>query len=386
MYCVSLRIAAVASLCVIAAGCAGPNSHDLIRPEVAAVAPDRIAGSHNIFIATTRAEAKDKAQVFDGQRSATLHLARIAVSVPTIHKTGDIERPKGKVAKPDKFFTASDLVSYSSEKAFEQALRADIARHDHRALVFIHGYNNLFDDAVYRITQLVHDSGFAGTPVLFSWASGGRTVDYVYDRDSATAARDGLEATLRLLARAGARRIDIVAHSMGNYLAMETLRELAIGGDRTLHGRLGDVILASPDIDVDVFKSQMRRYGKPERPFILLLSRDDRALSVSQIIAGDKPRLGDYANTEEIAELGLVVVDLSKVSAGDAANHAKFANNPVMVKLLGESLKSGDLRRDPANAENQIAALTKGLGNTLGATASVIITLPGRILDVTFGN
>ena len=122
------------------------------------------------------------------------------------------------------------------------------------------------------------------------------------------------------------------------------------------------------------------------RPFILLLSRDDRALKLSQIIAGDKPRLGDYANTEEIAELGLVVVDLSKVSAGDAANHAKFANNPVMVKLLGESLKNGDLRRDPANTENQIAALTKGLGNTLGATASVVITLPGRILDVTFGN
>jgi len=386
MYCVSLRIAAVASLCVIAAGCAGPNAHDLIRPEVAAVAPDKIAGSHEIFIATTRAEAKDKAQVFDGQRSATLHLARITVSVPAIHKTGEIERPKGKTARPEKFFTASDLVAYSSDSAFEQALRADIARHDHRALVFIHGYNNLFDDAVYRMTQLVHDSEFVGTPVLFSWASGGRAVDYVYDRDSATEARDSLEATLRLLVKAGARRIDIVAHSMGNLLAVETLRQLAIAGDRTLDGRLGDVILASPDIDVDVFKSQMRRYGKPEHPFILLLSRDDRALSVSQIIAGDKPRLGDYANSEEIAELGLVVVDLSKVSAGDAANHAKFANNPVMVKLLGESLKNGDLRRDPANAENQIAALTKSLGNTLGATASVVITLPGRILDVTFGN
>jgi esterase/lipase superfamily enzyme len=368
------------------AGCASPHSHDLIRPELTAIAQDKIAGSHNIFIATTRAEAKDKAQVFDGQRSATQHLARITVSVPAIHKTGDIERPKGKTARPDKFFTASDLVSYSSDTAFEQALRADIASHDHRALVFIHGYNNLFDDAVYRMTQLVHDSGFAGTPVLFSWASGGRTVDYVYDRDSATEARDSLEATLRLLVKAGAKRIDIVAHSMGNLLAVETLRQLAIAGDRNLDGRLGDVILASPDIDVDVFKSQMRRYGKPEHPFILLLSRDDRALSVSQIIAGDKPRLGDYANSEEIADLGLVVVDLSKVSAGDAANHAKFANNPVMVKLLGESLKNGDLRRDPANAENQIAALTKGLGNTLGATASVVITLPGRILDVTFGN
>ena len=386
MYRVSLRYAALAALCLGLSACARPNSHDLIRPEVTAIAPDQIAGAHQIFIATTRAEAKDKAQVFDGQRSATLHLARITVSVPAIHKTGEIERPKGKTARPDKFFTASDLVSYSSESAFEQALRADIARHDHRALVFIHGYNNLFDDAVYRMTQLVHDSGFAGTPVLFSWASGGRTVDYVYDRDSATVARDSLEATLRLLVKAGAKRIDIVAHSMGNLLTIETLRQLAIAGDRDLGGHLGDVVLASPDIDVDVFKSQMQRYGKPKHPFILLLSRDDRALTVSQIIGGDKPRLGDYADTEEIAGLGLVVVDLTKVSAGDAANHAKFANNPVIVKLLGESLKSGDLRREGGNPDNQIAALTKGIGNTLGATASVVITLPGRILDVTFGN
>ena len=103
--------------------------------------------------------AANKAQVFDGQRSATLHLARVTVSVPAIHATGNIERPEGKVAKPDKFFTASDIVSYSSEGAFEQALRADIASHDHRALVFVHGYNNLFDDAVYRMTLVVHDTG-----------------------------------------------------------------------------------------------------------------------------------------------------------------------------------------------------------------------------------
>ena len=34
---------------------------------------------------------------------------------------------------------------------------------------------------------------------------------------------------------------------------MEALRQLAITDDRDLDGRLGDVLLASPDIDVDVF-------------------------------------------------------------------------------------------------------------------------------------
>jgi esterase/lipase superfamily enzyme len=231
----------------------------------------------------------------------------------------------------------------------------------------------------------VHDAGYDGTPVLFSWASGGRTVDYVYDRDSATAARDQLEQTLRLLVDAGATRVDIIAHSMGNLLTVETLRQLAISGYRDLDGRLGDVILASPDIDIDVFKAQMQRYGKPDRPFILLLSRDDRALQISSIIGGDRPRLGGYEDTKEVAALGLTVIDLTDVSAGDSLNHAKFADNPVMVKLIGEGLKNRDLRGNPANAETALQQLGRGLGNTLGQTISLAVTIPGRIIDVTLG-
>lgn len=390
MYSVLFRGFPAALAFMMLAACAGPNSHDLILPasasrSVPAAAATAPAATHQIYVATTRAPAKLTAQVFDGSRSDQLNLARVSVSVPAIHKTGAIERPKGRFANPSKFFTASGLTAYPDEAAFVSQIRADLARHDGRALVFVHGYNNLFDDAVYRTTQIVHDAGYNGVPVLFSWASGGRTVDYVYDRDSTIAARDRLEETLRLLVKAGAKRVDIIAHSMGNFLTVEALRQLAITGDRDLDGRLGDVVLASPDIDVDVFKSQMKRYGKPARPFILLLSRDDRALSVSQIISGDRPRLGGYDNTEEIAALGLVVVDLTDVSAGDAMNHAKFADNPIMVKLLGESLKRGDLDRGTNDPNAQLGKLAEGLGDTLGETAKIAVTLPGRILEVTLG-
>jgi len=223
--------------------------------------------------------------------------------------------------------------------AFAQSVDAAARADSGRALVFVHGYNTDFDDAVYRTTQIVHDSGYSGAPILFSWASGGRTVDYVYDRDSANAARDGLENLLRSLARSGVKRIDIVAHSMGTWLTMEALRGLAIAGDRDVGGRLGDVVLASPDIDVDVFKSQMRRYGVPDRPFIVLLSDDDRALRFSSLISGQQPRLGDYRDASDIASLGLIVVDLTQVKAGDSFNHTKFADNPALISLLGEKLR-----------------------------------------------
>jgi esterase/lipase superfamily enzyme len=52
------------------------------------------------------------------------------------------------------------------------------------------------------------------------------------------------------------------------------------------------VVLAAPDIDIDVFKSQMRRFGKPRKPFFIIVSHDDKVLRFSDFIAGGKQRLG----------------------------------------------------------------------------------------------
>jgi esterase/lipase superfamily enzyme len=373
-------------LVLATSGCAGQQGHELIAASVASVPASQIAGSHQIFVATTRAEAKDTRQVFSGERSDRVAYAKVDMTVPTVHKVGQIERAKRGAADPGKFFTAQSVSGYRDETAFSKALRADIARRGGRALVFIHGYNTQFDDAVYRITQIAHDANYKGTPVLFTWASAGRAVDYVYDNNSASAARDALEETLRLVANSGAKRVDIVAHSMGNWVTMEALRQLAITNDRDLDGKLGDVVLASPDIDVDVFKSQMRRYGKPDRPFVVFASANDRALQISGLIAGRRPRLGDYTDSQEIADLGIVVADLSAVKVEDRLNHTKFADNPILVQMLGERLNS-DGTATPAGDEitQRVNSLAQGLGQTVASAAEIIITTPVNVIRVAVG-
>lgn len=385
------RVPVIAQFLVIllfVSGCAGGKTHELLSTASITAPASEIAASHDIYVATTRGKAEDPRQVFDGERSSTLSFARVTVTVPKNHKTGEIERrKKNQKADPTKYFTATDVQAYETSPAFASALNADIARRGGRVLVFIHGYNTQFDDAIYRMTQIAHDAGYAGTPVLFSWASGGKTVDYVYDNNSASAARDQLEVTLRMLAQSGATRIDIIAHSMGNWVTMEALRQLAITGDRNLRGKLGDVVLASPDIDVDVFKAQMRRYGRPEKPFYLLLSGDDRALEVSQIIAGNRPRLGGYKDAADIATYGVIVVDLTNVSAGDRLNHTKFADNPLLVKLLGEGLRND--RNFTTSSEGEVTGrinrLTSGLGQTVTSAAEIVITTPVEVLKVAVG-
>ena len=66
---------------------------------------------------------------------------------------------------------------------------------------------------------------------------------------------------------------------MGNWLALESLRQMVIRNGR-LPAKFKNVMLADADVDVDVFRSQISDMG-PQRPqFTLFVSRDDRALAL----------------------------------------------------------------------------------------------------------
>lgn len=370
---------------LLLSSCAGDDARRLLG--AATAEPMELAGEHRLFVATTRAASDDAGEVFGGSRADMLSFARVDVTVPAVHETGVLEKPRnGQKRDAARHFAAREIGLYRTQDDFADALRASLKQTGGRALVFIHGYRTAFDGAVYRGTQIVHDSRYTGTAVLFSWASAGKTLDYIYDNNSATMARDGLEATLRMLSRAGATRIDIVAHSMGNWVTMEALRQIALVGDREIAASLGDVVLAAPDIDVDVFRSQLRRIGKPKRPFFVLLSRDDRALLLSSVIAGNRPRVGDYDKDDDLASLGIIVVDLSAVESADRLNHAKFADNPLLVQILGERLNDGDLLDGDADQiTRRIERLGQGLGSTLGSAAEIVITTPLEVMSIAIG-
>ncbi len=116
--------------------------------------------------------------------------------------------------------------------------------------------------------------------------------------------------------------------------------------DNSISPKIRNVVLASPDIDVDVFRRQLIEMG-PRRPqFTIFASRSDRALAVSNWISGDVDRVGaadlrPYAS--ELKQLGITIVDTTNIKAGDALVHNTFADNPEMVQLLGQRLSGQSL-------------------------------------------
>ena len=259
-----------------------------------------------------------------------------------------------------------------------------------KVLIFVHGYNTRFEEAVYRFAQIVHDARVDVAPVLFTWPSGGNVVDYVYDRDSAMYSRDALEAVLQALAdNRNVGSISILAHSMGNYLTVEALRQMSIR-DRGLPSKIRDVMLASPDIDVDVFRRQIAEIDTEPRAteFTLFVSRDDKALGLSSFLARNSTRLGALDPTKEpyfsmLEKARVNVVDLTHVASNDIANHSKFATGEV-VAAIGDRLAQGQTLNDakPGLVES-LGVFTNGAIGTAANVAQGAVTAPTRLLDPT---
>lgn len=332
------------------------------------------AKDHKILIATTRSRTDTPNTLFDGERSGGRDFAQAVISVPPTHVSGAIEWPAVLPGDPAKEMVPRSTGYLEDATAFRQALKSELAARppkDRSVMLFIHGYNTLFAEGLYRFTQVVHDSAFPGVPVLFTWASRGDVRDYVYDLNSATVARDELQATLEDLAASGAAEINILAHSMGTWLLMETLRQMT----PAQRSRINQVVLAAPDIDLDVFKDQMQRIGKLKSPLILLLSRDDRALGVSRLIAGGMARVGGYDDDAALAKLGAVVVDLTDLKGPDPTNHSKFAALAAIAPQLSSVL--GQNKLDVPNGDGGALASTgRTLGSFVTGTVNIAVTLP----------
>jgi esterase/lipase superfamily enzyme len=334
----------------------------------------------DILVATTRSRAPDGTPAgFSNDRSPQVNYAALTLSVPKSHKSGQIEFPGPGTPDPALQMVTTERASLEKSE-FLSEIQRRVGYGGLEAgsvLVFVHGYNTKYEEAVYRFTQIVHDSGFTGTAVLFAWPSRGNTALYLADRDSSTYSRDYLEATLRDIASVrGVKEINILSHSMGNWLTVETLRQAKLKGRVDFNGKLGDVILASPDIDNDVFRTQLDVIGRLKRPMTVFVSGDDSALQASSLLAGGQQRAGqitaeDLRLSAAAKRYNLRIIDLTGIDSGNAGTHSKFAQASV-VRVIGR-----DLAADAAGAKSQPGVVTavQDVGKSL-------LNLPGTLLGV----
>ena len=199
-------------------------------------------------------------------------------------------------------------------------------------LIYVHGFNQTFETAALDAARLSEGIRFRGDTMLFSWPSKASLFDYGYDRESAMWSRDALERVLSLLiANPSVGRVHLVAHSIGTMLSMEALRQIYARHGMAVTEKIGAVVFASPDIDMDVFSSSVQRMPPLAPKITVIAATNDRALAVSGWLAGGTTRVG-AAEKAQLEKLGLRVIDASTQGFG-VINHDLFLSN-AQIRLV----------------------------------------------------
>lgn len=335
----------------------------------------------DILVATTRAPSQAPGVLFSGERGDT-SLSSFSVSIPPddLRQIGRVQWPRQTPPNPAIEFATTRVDALKDLGQVETWIRKQGVK-SRRVLVFVHGFNTRFESALFTFAQIVHDSGADAAPVLFSWPSRGSLFEYAYDRESANISRDAFEKLLTRLAESPAvDEVTVLAHSMGAWLTMESVRQLAIRKGK-VPARIRTVILASPDIDVDLFRAQLRSLGENRPHFVVFLSRRDRALQLSRSIAGNIERLGivDPEAKPWISEKGVDVIDLTGVESANVTRHSKFAENPDVVRFLGAQLINGDAPQ--AGVGERLGGTAMGLAQGVAGVTGLTLSAPIAVVD-----
>ena len=318
----------ILSLLVAVAGCAPRPG-----PEALSLTPQGELATRQaaITVATTRARDASTGNYTD-VRAPALNFEAFTISIPPTHKVTQIEWPNSK-PDPQTSFAVIDRTILPDLALVHNPPRSSpsapsTGKRD--ILIFVHGYNYTFAESLFRLAQVAVDGNLEEVPILFAWPSAASVTGYVADKDAVAYSRDDLVHVLKIASTdPDIGNITLFGHSMGGYLVVEALRQLRLNGQDSVIDRLENVVLAAPDIDIDVFRRQIQTIGALNPPMTLLVSPDDRALRLLERLTGSRGRVGTRDATDPSVQAlaaanGIRVIDISNVDALDGSKHNRF--------------------------------------------------------------
>ena len=303
--------------------------------------PKDAIGVRLFFASNREASSSQKpGEQFGYGRTSRPVFGQISVSIPVTHRKGHLEKPgffeHGKTHKHFAVGRDLELLEIDAFRArLERQLASDASR---ELLVFVHGFNVSFEDALLRAAQLKYDLNFHGEIVLFTWPSRGSLFAYSADLDTAQYSGTPLAEFLAAIAQGPWGRVHLLAHSMGGRVSLGGLVDPAAP-----EKGLGQVVLVAADVASDFFAQQFPRLSCKSEGRTSYVASKDRALWFSGKLVNLSGRIG-YLDKEPFVIGGMETVDASPVDRGFLA-HSYFSDIRAVLDdlgyLLGHHLPAG---------------------------------------------
>lgn len=291
-----------------------------------------------VFYTTDRLQNKSSDRITYSGRRGPVSYGSCEVSIPQGKKIGEI--PRLKIWKfefnenPDKHMLIVGAIELNEALFFDKVSSKINVSDEHDAFVFIHGFNVSFDDSVLRAAQIAYDLNFVGAPIVYSWPSPAKTLLYMSDEDNIRFTVPHLIQFLKdVKNQTKAKKIHIIAHSMGNRALTDTL--VSLQQEKFFKGfAFNQIILAAPDIDAQVFVEYIApKITRSSKRITLYTSAGDVALTASKKLRGGMiSRLG-LSGSRIVVFDGIDTVDASNIDT-DFMGHGYFAETAPLINDL----------------------------------------------------
>ena len=320
-----------------AAAARPPSAAPSVATPTRAQPPDEGARRYDVWFGTNRAirDLTVPAKAFTNERDpeGRVHYGTCSVDIPRTHKFGSTGtawwKRWARFDFHDDRVRLAEILSFDSDKQFFTELRGqmeELGQADRQALVYIHGYNVSFEDAAVRAAQIGFDLKVRGVTAFFSWPSANDVKGYFADQDRIEASENEIaEFLIRMSNESGAQAVHILAHSMGNRGLARAVQRITARAAREGAVRFGQIILAAPDISVELFRDLAAVYPTLSTRTTMYASAKDHALSLSGYLhdgfrAGFTPPITVVAgvDTIEVTDIDLTMLGHGYYAAAEA--------------------------------------------------------------------
>lgn len=287
-----------------------------------------------VYYATNRTKGNAQEpcndRTFSVFRSDLVSYGLCTVNVPKTHATAAIEIAATPRENPHRYFMGLAHTPLAKEDFIGRLTRQD----PRDVLVFIHGFNVAYQEAVMRAAQIAYDLKYQGPVLLFSWPAGtsaslleSALINRTYETNRVNAEKSVpiLAALLGDLA-AAKRRVHVLVHSMGHQVLVPALEIAAKDAGAPF---IGELVLNAPDIDVVQFKSSIPTLQRAASRVTIYCSYNDRAISASETF-NQNQRLGACAYLPDIDVVNVQEIDAPVLGLG----HGYYASRAVLTDIF----------------------------------------------------
>jgi esterase/lipase superfamily enzyme len=270
--------------------------------------------SLDVIYATNRDLSSDKVgcsdKLFGVQPGKGVRYGVCKVNIPKKHPTGLIENSPDPRSDSHKYFRMLGGKHNLTPENLKQILDE---KKPPSVLLFVHGFNVKFEEAVMRAAQITYDLKYQGQVILFSWPAGSQEgimnslINKTYESNAASAAASITDAA-NLIQWLSTLNIPIhlAVHSMGHQVIIPALDKVAQIIQQPIFEEL---VLNAPDLPVEDFRKFLPSVKKLAKRITVYCSFNDNAIAASETYNKNR-RLGACETAE-----GVDVINVSEIDA-----------------------------------------------------------------------